>query len=552
MIAPGQVGGPPTASVSAGTRKHTRRRPAGRTLQGPDSQRGLRGLGASPSPQTSILILIVALLLTVPVRGRATDPDPRLPITSIETFAAPFFERQHPDGGYDLGPRVQRHLKAEIAMALCARATGDARYAQSAFRDLQWVIQNRLEQDGGLNWDGQANPYLFECHQHWFLLASTLIEGEVGFHADIREAQTRVWRYLTDRNPAGADFYAHNQQYCGPFFAYRNVDRNGRFQSQAPFKGSYEVGAALWSLALHRNCTWLDSSGDRGPMDEEPPLPPELTVAEHLQRMVSQISLSSEDDGFVEPSRPLWIRSLLWNGITWQGCELHDWKYALHMEEGALLYGILTGESDLQGVSRSEAENLIALVSRDGAVESMPDAFGSENYEYGEALSVLGLAATAFRHTDSDLSSRSLAAGRRTARFVVDHLHPSSDEDCAVLLTGLARIYQAQFPDSALTSGLDGLPSELPSGSLRIWPNPASESVSLGYLLPTSDGAIVRVIDITGRERASFALEKGRVNSGTLLWEPVDEASRPLPSGRYSIVMEAGKRRASQSLIIVR
>jgi hypothetical protein len=513
----------------------------------------LRCLTAGMVPGALPALLVAFLLSTAPARSDAFDSNRTLTIENLQRFAEPFLGNQGADGAYRLGPRVQRHLKAEIGMALTAQATGNVAYAESALRDLRWVIANRMEADGGLNWDGPENPYFFECHQHWFLLASELIQEVLGPDDGIRTAQAKVWQYLTANNPASADFYVDNQQHWGPFFAYRNVDRNGTFQNQAPFKGSYEVGAALWSLSLHRDSSWLETgTGKDGNRGVAPAPLASYAVSQYLNMLVEQVKLPVGSHGFGDPSGSLWVRSLLWSGHGWQGWEGHDWKYSLHMQEGALLYQILTGATDMEGIIRGETENLAVQVTQDGSIPSIPDAFGSANYEYGEALSALGLAAVAFRFGDPDLGNRSLEAAERVARYVVENLAANSDEDGAILLAGLARVYRAQFPDTTLTSGNEEIPTDLPSGSLRVWPNPAHGSVSLGYLLPDLGPGRLRVIDATGRERASITLDAGRMNDGTLLWNPMDDAARPLPSGHYSIVMEVGGRRASQGLVILR
>jgi hypothetical protein len=88
------------------------------------------------------------------------------------------------------------------------------------------------------------------------------------------------------------------------------------------------------------------------------------------------------------------------------------------MQEGALIYWILTGDEALVAPARREAETLLINVKKDGTITSLPDAYGTSGYEYGEALSALGLAAVAFRGYDQSLSERSLAAGLAVAAWV--------------------------------------------------------------------------------------------------------------------------------------
>lgn len=367
-----------------------------------------------------------------------------LSLQGIESYAVPFLHQQDPDGAYGLGAHIQRHLKAEIAMALATQATGDTAYAQSARRDMDWVVKNRLESDGGLSWTGSDSPDFFEVHQHWFLIASELIRRTTGVDGGITAIQGRVWGYLLGDNPACADFYLNNRFYHGPFFAYRSLNRSGVFQSQGDFKGSYEIGAALWSLALHRNSTWLNAR--KGDERHDPPLP-SLTVEGYLDSLALQASRPAYELGFVGTTEKLWIRSISWTGSGWAGWQPHDWKYSLHMQEGALLYQIHTGSRLLLGPERREMENLLTIVEPSGLIQGLPDNLGSADYEYGVALSVLGLAALAFRDLDVRLADRCLAAGQLVARHVLDSCMPRCSEDGAVILAGLCRIYQAQMGD---------------------------------------------------------------------------------------------------------
>jgi hypothetical protein len=221
----------------------------------------------SPARDVHVLLgacLAAALgLLASAARPAAADAQ-RLAEETVALFAAPFLEHQQYDGGYDVQPRVQTHLKAEIAMALVAEATHRPHYAESALRDHGYVIARHLEPDGGLNWDNPHAYHFFECHQHWFLIASHLIDDQLGTQPGAPEARLRVWRYLQQTNPSRQDFYLHNKTNHQAYFAYRCVDRDGRFMTQFPFKGSYEIGVALWSLTLLETSGQIDPSWGGG------------------------------------------------------------------------------------------------------------------------------------------------------------------------------------------------------------------------------------------------------------------------------------------------
>jgi len=209
------------------------------------------------------------------------------------------------------------------------------------------------------------------------------------------------------------------------------VDRAGNLQTQAPFKGSYEVGAALWSLALHRESGWLD----RGV--------PSANRRDCLRALVKQAVLPADQGGFYDPQRGLWIHALSWSHGDWVDWEEHDWKYALHMEEGALEYLIADGGRELLVPTRRELEYLLASTQRDGSVKGMVATKSDIEYEYGLALSVLALASDAFRRIDGDLADRCLIAGARVFAFASKEFEPESSEEHAVLLTGMARVVLA-------------------------------------------------------------------------------------------------------------
>ncbi len=392
-------------------------------------------------PGTIAACFLFGTILLAPVAASGES----LTLKAIEKYATPFLRQQNLDGQYIVGPHLQRHLKAEIGMALATEATKDTIYVHSARRDMDWVIANRLEPNGGLCWTGSDSPYFFVVHQHWFLIASELIRRETGKDGRIPCIQAKVWHYLLGENPACADFYLNNRAYHGPFFAYRSLDRSGVFQSQARFKGSYEIGAALWSLALHRYSSWLEGAKFKEPHD--PPLPP-LTVSGYLDSLALQVSRPAYALGFVDTPKKLWIRSIGWTGTGWSGWETHDWKYSLHMQEGALLYHIETGSSLLVDTERRETQNLLDNVQPTGMIHGLPDTLGTPDYEYGEALSVLGLAALAFRGTDRELSGHCLSAGERVAQHALQSYNPGCSEDGAILLAGMCRIYLAQVADS--------------------------------------------------------------------------------------------------------
>ena len=340
------------------------------------------------------------------------------------------------DGRLALPGSVQTHLKAEIALVLATETTGEEAYARAAYSDLKWVILNRMETNGGLNWRGAGSSDFFEVHQHWFLIASELIQKALGRSDSLAALQRSAWAYLLGDNPGVADFYEDNREKSGAFFAYRSIDRRGRFQSQAPFKGSYEIGAALWSLSLHRESEPL--AGLSSASENRTVLP-----REYLYRLVGQVIRDPEEGGFYDDQRGLWVRCMRWTDGGWRGWDEPDLKYTLHMEEGALQCILLTGERRLLDPARSQLEFLIALIPRSGKVLLNPSERGAETYEYGLVMSTLGLGARVFREEDPHLSRRSLQAGEQVLAYCLRTFAPKTDEGGAMLLAGLCQVARA-------------------------------------------------------------------------------------------------------------
>ena len=464
----------------------------------------------------------------------------------VREFAQTFVKNQGMGGDFQVGPRVQTHLKTDIALALVADALHDPRFARSARRDLDWIIRNRLEPGGGLNWDGPQNPFFFEVHQHWYLIASELIRVELDLPADYHDTQRETWFFLRGTNPGQADFYLDNQARTGPFFAWRDVRRDGVFQQQAPFKGSYEIGAALWSMALHRDTPWVDAPG---------------AVSSYLTRLVAQTAKPPEQQGWYAPNDGGWIRLLGWNADHWEGYTPHDWKYALHLQEGALLYQILTGGTELEAPIRQELTTLLHQIQPRGEILGMPDGYGNIVYEYGEALSVLGLAVECFRDSDPALAAEALDKGRRVFDYCAQYFVGYPNEDGAVLLLGLARMYNA-LPDTdtpgsgARSRSLAGASLDISRianpTALSISPNPSAGRVHLEFRVePDAEGRI-EIYDVAGRLQADLRAKSGAGGSGALWWDAVDADGRPLSPGRYFALLRSRGVRTTRTFSVVR
>jgi hypothetical protein len=494
-----------------------------------------------------LLLLGLALLPGTRAGGTPLDGPNQIPVEEVHRYAQPFVTQQLPNGSYHISIRVQAHEKAEIAMALAAEATQTPGYAESAWQDLQWVIAYRLEPGGGINWDGPDDDFFFECHQHWFLIASELIRRLIDTPEELKATQRGVWRFLTGANGAEADLYLHNQQTHGPFFAYRSVTRYGMLQTQAPFKGSYEVGTALWSLSMIQDLPWMETS---------PPATDGLRLSEYLHSSVMQAAQSPENLGWFDPVSGQWVRSLLWDNLGWSGWEAPDWKYALNLQEGALLYKIMTGGTELDEAIRRETDRILALVQPGGVITTVPDSYGTVEHEYGEALCVLGLSAQAFLQSDPIYAAECYYAGLTVAAHVTQVFPPQSSEDGSLLLRGLARVYEAQTAIGESVAALDEPDGSGPryghEAGLQIWPNPMSERTTVAFALPARSNGLLWISDLTGRQVAAFTVRAADAGGGTFSWNGRDGRGRLLPGGAYRLVLDSERGRQAASVVIAR
>lgn len=165
-----------------------------------------------------------------------------------------------------------------------------------------------------------------------------------------------AWRFLVETNYAKIDMYFHNYENNNAFFAYRNVDRTGKYQ-YSPFKGSYEIGAALWGMSLNKS----------------------IVASAYLDKMVEQIKKSPLALGFWDHHAQNWIHTLRWRDDRWQNFTPHDWKYSPACQEGALQYMLMGGEGLAEQIT-SEQTYIETHIGK----QRTP-------YEYGLVLSCLAL-----------------------------------------------------------------------------------------------------------------------------------------------------------------
>ncbi len=190
-----------------------------------------------------------------------TDREQSQLLRTIQEIVAAYKHNQEPCGSFYIGSAgmerypVQQQLKADIALLLAHRITGDPSLPAVARRNLDWVMADRRDRSekcmGGIVWATDDSTSFFECHQMWFLIAVTYLEKATG--CDYSMCRAEAFTFLTDDNFAGIDLYDHNATLHGAFFAYRKISADGTFQNDPEhcYKGAYEIGASLWAMALN-------------------------------------------------------------------------------------------------------------------------------------------------------------------------------------------------------------------------------------------------------------------------------------------------------------
>jgi hypothetical protein len=83
-------------------------------------------------------------------------------------------------------------------------------------------------------------------------------------------------------------------------------------------------------------------------------------------------------------------------------------------------------------------------------------------------------------------------------------------------------------------------------------PNPFSASTVISYRMPHADAVDVVIRDVLGREVRRLSGAPSAAGSGTLVWDGRDTAGRPLPSGIYTFMIDAGDRAFGSRMLLRR
>ena len=207
-------------------------------------------------------------------------------------------------GGWTGQSGVQDHLKRDFGVLLSYDVTGDASYLTKVRDNIDWLLINRwVSSNGGLTWTSPTpTGEFYECHQQWFMIAVRMLYERNNTY-DYLTYGEQAWHFLTDTNYPNIDMYVHNYVNHNAFFSYRLVTSDGLIQP-ANFKGSYEIGTALWGMSL--NYGWVSNYQSSH----------STQAYNYLDMMVQQVKNSPADRGYFSTSGN-WIRLLTWNAAAW-------------------------------------------------------------------------------------------------------------------------------------------------------------------------------------------------------------------------------------------
>jgi hypothetical protein len=220
----------------------------------------------------------------------------------VQNYGATFMTNQSGSGSWNGADGVQEHQKRDFGMLVAYDVTGNASYLTAVRNNINYILATFwVSSNGGLTWHGSPTEPFFECHQMWFMIAVRMLYTRSGGTYNYLTQGEAAWRFLTDNNYANIDLYVHNYVNRGAFFSYRQVLPGGTYQSDT-WKGSYEIGTALWGMAL--NYEWLSSYQSSHSSQ----------AFNYLDMMVKQIKKSPANKGFLYPGirQP---RSALWSKL---------------------------------------------------------------------------------------------------------------------------------------------------------------------------------------------------------------------------------------------
>lgn len=222
-------------------------------------------------------------------------------LTLVQNFAATFLGSQ-PSGSWTGANGIQEHLKRNFGMLKAYDVTGNLSYLTAVRDNIDYILATFwISSNGGLEW--YSNPatsdHFYECHQMWFMIAVRMLYDKSGGTYNYLTQGEAAWHFLTDNNYTNIDMYVHNYTNHNAFFSYRQITSGGEIQVD-PWKGSYEIGTALWGMSLNYN--WVSSYQSSH----------STQAYNYLDEMVKQIKKTPSNSGYYNPGS-FSINTSLWN-----------------------------------------------------------------------------------------------------------------------------------------------------------------------------------------------------------------------------------------------
>jgi hypothetical protein len=180
-------------------------------------------------------------------------------LSIVQSYANTFITNQAASGAWTGAQRVQEHLKRDFGVLKAFDVTGKTAYLDAVEDNINYILNTYWRPaDGGLEWleTPTGSDQFYECHQQWFMIAVRLLHSASGGTRNYLSYGQAAWLFMTDNNFLGIDMYVHNLVNHNAFFSYRQIEEDGTIQADS-WKGSYEIGTALWGMSL--NYDWVSN-----------------------------------------------------------------------------------------------------------------------------------------------------------------------------------------------------------------------------------------------------------------------------------------------------
>ena len=209
----------------------------------------------------------------------------------VQNYSATFLSSQSIDGSWAGANGVEEQLKRDLGLLFAHPVTNDFSYLTAVRANIDYILNTFwISSNGGL--ESYSNPaasdQFFEYNQQLFMVAVRRLNGRSSGTYNYIAQGEQAWHFLTDNNYAGIDMYVHNFLNHNAFFSYRDVQEDGSFQDVDRWKGSNEIGTALWGMVLNYN--WVSNYQSSH----------STQAYNYLDLLVKQIKNSPTNRGFLE------------------------------------------------------------------------------------------------------------------------------------------------------------------------------------------------------------------------------------------------------------